>query len=117
MAYPNSGLLKIYPSACTIGFNAQYALNSDATPQPSRLAADLDAYYNARVTNLAVAPCLCRNIEKPAASGVYVPFGNSLTYDLTFNPSQIGFEFYNSYPGAIQATKSFLNASFPNGNV
>ena len=115
MAYPLSGLIKIYPTDGVILFG-QFALNSDAAPQPTRVAADLNAYYDARVVNLAVAPCLTRNTEKPAASGVYVPLGG--TYELQFDPSQHNIEFYDgAYPSPVVATKNGLNATFPVGMI
>lgn len=115
MAFPNSGLIKIFPAGTTI-VSGQFALNSDATPQPTRAAANLQAYFDARVANLAVAPCLSKNTEIPAASGVYVPSGGD--YELQFSPSTIGIEFYDgAYPSVKVATLNFLDADFPMGMV
>lgn len=113
MAFPQSGLIKIFPSTVSI-VSGEWALNSDASPQPNRPVADLQAYFNARITNLAVAPNLRKATEYPAASGVYVPAISP--YELQFVPSTIGFEFYNgAYPSPIVATLDFLDANFPMG--
>lgn len=114
MAYPNNGLIKIYPANATI-VSGQYSLNSDAAPQVLRTAADLDTYYQARVTNLATAPCLRRATEIPAASGVYVP--NSGDHEVSFSSSTQGIEFWDgSYPsGSLVATLDYLSADFPLG--
>jgi len=116
MSYPDDGFIKIYPDNVTI-VGGDWALNSDASPQPVRTPATLDAYYDARVTNLATAPCLRKAEEVPALSGVYVPFVNS-GYELSFSPSSIGIEFFNgSYPSVPVATVDFLSADFPTGMV
>lgn len=107
MSAPASGYIKIFPTDTIIN-SGDFALNSDASPQPDRPASDLDTYYNARVTNLAVAPCFRRN-----------PVNVVLTdYELQFDPSSIGFEFYSpTYPGPIVDTINFLNGNFPVGMV
>jgi len=113
MAFPTQGLIKIYPHDVTI-ISGDWSLNSDVPPQPVRTPAVLDAYYDARVTNLAVAPCLRRATEIPLASGVYVPAVG--THELQFSPSSIGIEFYDvSYPSPVVATLDFLDADFPMG--
>lgn len=114
MAIPTQGLIKIFPDNITI-VSGEFAYNSDAAPQPIRTAANLDTYYGARVANIAIAPCLSRNVEKPAASGIYVPFGGGLNYELSTFASHDGIEFYSAYPGAIEATVDFLSANFPIG--
>lgn len=115
MAYPQSGLIKIFPrqGTTTLTSNGLWALNSSPYPQVGAGAA-VGAYYDARVVDLANAPCARRNIEKPAASGVYVPDSN--TYGLGFDASTIGFEFYDgAYPGPVVATHSLSDADFPMG--
>ncbi len=113
MAFPQSGLIKIFPDTVSIP-QGSFSLNSDAAPQPVRTPAAIEAYFDARVTNLAVAPCLRRETEKPAASGIYVPSGGN--YELQFSPSSRGMEFYDgAYAGAPVATLDFLDANFPMG--
>lgn len=113
MAFPNSGQIKIFPATVSI-ISGDWALANDAAPQPDRPVADLQTYYDARTANVAVAPCLRRDTEKPAASGVYVPSGG--TYELQFSASSIGIEFYDAgYPGPVAQTLDFLDADFPMG--
>lgn len=113
MAYPQSGYIKIYPASTSI-LGGQFSLNSDAAPQPVRSDAILDAYYQARVTNLAIAPCLRRATEIPAASGVYVPIVGD--HELSFSASTSDIEFYDgAYPSAPVATTDFFSAAFPLG--
>lgn len=113
MAFPDSGLVKIYPTTASI-VDGDWALNSDAAPQPDRPAADLETYFDARVANLAVAPNIRRNIEHPAASGIYVPAVDD--YEIQFFSSTIGLEFYDgAYPSPIVATLDYLSADFPIG--
>lgn len=113
MSYPNSGFIKIYPDNVSI-VSGRFSFNSDVPPQPDRPVEDLDAYYDARVTNLAIAPCLTRDLEYPPLSSKYVPVVDN--YELSFSPSSIGFEFYNgSYPSAPVATVDFLSADLPMG--
>jgi hypothetical protein len=113
MAFPNSGQIKIFPAGVSI-ISGQWALASDAQPQPNRPVSDLQTYYDARVPNVAVAPCLRRDTEKPPASGVYVPSGG--VYELQFSASTIGLEFYDgAYPGAVAHTTDFIKADFPMG--
>lgn len=113
MAYPTSGIIKIFPSFASI-ISGQFALNSDVAPQPSRPVGDIDTYFGARVTNLAVAPCLRRETEIPGGSGIYVPVGGN--YELQFLSSSLRIEFYDgAYPSPIIATLDFLDADFPMG--
>lgn len=115
MAFPQSGFIKVYPHTVQI-VDGTWALNSDASPQPSRSVADLQAYYDARVTNLAVAPCIQKATEYPAASGVYVPAISN--YELQFSSSTVGLEFYDgAYPSPVVATLDYISADFPLGMV
>lgn len=112
MAAPSQGVIKIFPATTTI-ISGDFALNSDATPQPDRSVETIDAYYQTRTDNRAIAPCLRRDTEKPAASGFYVPSGGD--YELQFSPSTIGIEFYDNYPGTPVDTIDFISADFPMG--
>lgn len=113
MAFPNSGFIKIWPATVQI-ISGDWALNSDASPQPSRPVADLQTYYDGRSENVANAPCLRKATEYPAASGVYVPAIGD--YELQFSASTLGITFHNSsYPSAPVATLDFINAEFPMG--
>lgn len=113
MAFPVSGFIKIFPDQVQI-ISGHWALNSDATPQPDRPVADLQAYYDTRVTNVAVAPNIRRNVEYPAASGVYVPAVDD--YELQFSSSTRGLQFFDgAYPSPVVATLDYLSADFPLG--
>lgn len=113
MAFPTSGIIRIFPDNVTI-VSGDFSLNSDAAPQPVRTAATLDAFYDLRTGVLANAPCVRRNTEKPAASGIYVPAGGD--YELQFSPSTIGIQFYDgAFPGVPVQTLDFLDADFPTG--
>lgn len=115
MAYPDSGIIKIFPSTVEI-VSGDYALNSDVAPQPDRPVADLQAYFDARVVDLPNAPCIRRSVEKPGGSGIYVP--DAADYELQFSSSTLGLEFYNgSYPSALIAVSDYLSADFPIGMV
>ena len=111
MAYPLNGLLKIYPSTVTRPGFAPFSLNNQPFPQLQQSDAALKAYYDLRVPNIANAPCMPRDTEIPAASGIYVPPPN--TYELKFNTSSIGIEFYDTWPGTPVATLDFLSSNFP----
>lgn len=113
MAFPTSGLIKIFPSGTTI-VSGLWALANSAQPMISQPAATLNTYFQARVPNIAVAPCLALDTEKPAASGIYVPNGGN--YELQFGASTVGIEFYDGvYPSPVVATLDFIDADFPMG--
>lgn len=113
MAFPQSGFIKIYPADVTI-VSGRWSTANEAGPQPVKTAADLDAYYDARVANVGIAPCIIRETEIPPASGVYVP--NVGDHELSFSPSTIGIEFYDgSYPSPVVATLDLLSKDFPVG--
>jgi len=113
MAFPDNGFIKIYPDNVTV-VSGRYSLNSDVPPQAVVSDATIDAYYDARVTNLAVAPCIIREAEVPPASGFFVP--NVGDHELSFSASTRGLEFYDgSYPSAPVATLDYLSKDFPPG--
>jgi len=115
MPAPPQGFIKIYPETVSIvqAVNG-WSLNSDPGPMPARSVGDLQAYFDTRVVNLAVAPCIRRDFESPGGGGIYAPSVN--TYELSFSPSSRGIEFFaNSIADPPDATLDFLHADFPTG--
>lgn len=113
MAFPDSGFIEIFPATTQI-ISGQWAFNNDAFPQPSRPVGDIDAFYAARTKATVGCPSMCRNVEYPAASGIFEPAIGD--YELQFSASSIGFNFYDSsYPGPIAYTTDMIKADFPMG--
>lgn len=114
MAIPTNGYIKIWSDTTSI-LSGAWAFANDAAPQPSRTAAQLETYFDARVPSLVTGACASRNSETPAASGNYGPAVN--TFELGFSPSSINFDFYSTPPpgGAVVGTTSLYKADFPMG--
>ncbi len=110
MAFPNSGLLKIFPLNTTIP-QGRFSFNNDPSPQTPASDAAVDAYFDARTPSVPTGPCATRdNLQ----GGVNVPFAGD--HELFFSPSTIGIEFYDTtYPGPIAATLDTINVDFPSG--